>query len=191
MNIFIYHTFSLTPFYNEALLNSDYIWLPHRRNDWWRWITYSFCHGGLQHLTVNVALQILLGIFVEFEHKVFIPRFKSVKPKMRGWVRIQTPQLEIPDAKHLKILFILKLVFCYFFRISEFFDPKYPCHMFAVYSVYLVELVNWFLVCQDSNYLHRWSRIRCFISFLIKPMSSSLREFWRSLRSNGRSHHKI
>ena len=36
----------------------------------WRWFTYSFCHGSPLHLGLNVALQILIGVFVEFEHKV-------------------------------------------------------------------------------------------------------------------------
>ena len=56
--------------YNNELLRSDLIWKSNVRSDSWRWFTYSFCHGGKMHLTMNVALQFMLGLYVEFEHKV-------------------------------------------------------------------------------------------------------------------------
>ena len=61
---------NLPDIYINELRESPYIWKPELRSDWWRWFTYSWCHGSKTHLTMNLALQILLGIFVEFEHKV-------------------------------------------------------------------------------------------------------------------------
>ena len=35
-----------------------------------RWFTYSFCHSGLGHLTNNIVSKALLGLLLEFQHKV-------------------------------------------------------------------------------------------------------------------------
>lgn len=56
--------------YNSELLASDLIWKSDVRYEAWRWFTYSLCHGSATHLGLNITLQILIGIFVEFEHKV-------------------------------------------------------------------------------------------------------------------------
>jgi len=54
---------------NDSLLKSPLIWKATHRKDFWRWFTYSFCHGSILHLVLNLICKILLGIFVEFEHK--------------------------------------------------------------------------------------------------------------------------
>ena len=54
---------------NDSLLKSPLIWKATNRKDFWRWFTYSFCHGSILHLVLNLICKILLGIFVEFEHK--------------------------------------------------------------------------------------------------------------------------
>ena len=49
-----------------------------------RWFTYSFCHGGLTHLTMNIVSKALLGLFLEFQHKVcfviIVENFLSLTP---------------------------------------------------------------------------------------------------------------
>ena len=76
----IYYYFLLasqSDVYNNLLLQSPFIWKPESRDELWRWFSYSLCHGSATHLGMNAALQVLLGIFIEFEHKVNLMRYCS------------------------------------------------------------------------------------------------------------------
>ncbi|XP_073991056.1 rhomboid-related protein 2-like isoform X2 [Rhodnius prolixus] len=44
------------------------IYNPHLREEAWRFVTYMFVHAGLQHLLVNIAVQIMLGLPLEMVH---------------------------------------------------------------------------------------------------------------------------
>ena len=37
------------------------IYNPHRRREAWRFLTYIFLHGGIEHITFNLIIQVLVG----------------------------------------------------------------------------------------------------------------------------------
>ncbi|XP_018570241.1 rhomboid-related protein 2-like [Anoplophora glabripennis] len=46
-----------------------FIYDPHRRVEFWRYLTYMFVHIGYMHLVVNLGVQLLLGVPLEMVHK--------------------------------------------------------------------------------------------------------------------------
>uniref|UniRef100_A0A2S2QA75 rhomboid protease n=2 Tax=Sipha flava TaxID=143950 RepID=A0A2S2QA75_9HEMI len=48
---------------------STFIYNPHRRHEAWRYVTYMFVHVGQTHLTVNLIVQLLLGVPLEMVHR--------------------------------------------------------------------------------------------------------------------------
>ena len=49
-------------------LATHIIYNPYRRREAWRFLTYMFVHVGSVHLTVNLLVQILLGVPLEMVH---------------------------------------------------------------------------------------------------------------------------
>jgi len=58
-------------FYYYIYRDSSLIWKPKYKFELHRWFTYSFLHVGPRHFFTNVCFQIILGLFVEYEHKSF------------------------------------------------------------------------------------------------------------------------
>jgi rhomboid-related protein 1/2/3 len=48
---------------------SPLIYCPSRRYEAWRFITYAFMHSGYQHIVMNLILQIIIGVPLEWVHK--------------------------------------------------------------------------------------------------------------------------
>ena len=58
-----------------SYLNNTLAFLPHQNNQFWRYITYQFCHVNLNHLWMNLSLLIVLGPILEYIHgtiRIFI-----------------------------------------------------------------------------------------------------------------------
>lgn len=58
--------------FTQMLLESPMLFTQHKKMEIWRWFTYSFCHASGIHLLGNVISKLLLGLFLEIEHKVII-----------------------------------------------------------------------------------------------------------------------
>ncbi|GAV06163.1 hypothetical protein RvY_16190 [Ramazzottius varieornatus] len=50
-------------------LNNTFIYSPYRRKEAWRLLSYMLVHAGWWHLTVNLLVQLFLGIPLELVHK--------------------------------------------------------------------------------------------------------------------------
>ena len=60
---------------------SHFTFSPFRRKEVWRFITYLFVHADIQHLIMNIVLQLLVGLSLEMSHgtkKVMIVYFCGV-----------------------------------------------------------------------------------------------------------------
>ena len=44
------------------------IYNPEKRQEFWRFFTYSFVHAGMEHILVNVILQLLVGLALEMSN---------------------------------------------------------------------------------------------------------------------------
>ncbi|CAH1968668.1 unnamed protein product [Acanthoscelides obtectus] len=53
----------------QESISSHLIYDPTKRLEMWRYLTYMFVHIGVEHLTVNLCVQLLLGIPLEMVHK--------------------------------------------------------------------------------------------------------------------------
>lgn len=53
----------------QGPMASMFIYNPHRRREAWRFLTYMFVHVGRTHLTVNLIVQLLLGVPLEMVHR--------------------------------------------------------------------------------------------------------------------------
>jgi len=69
IELYFFISFSSGENYSKQLINSEYLWTAEHKSEWHRWFTYSFLHSGSRHLFFNLTIQIILGLFVEFEHK--------------------------------------------------------------------------------------------------------------------------
>lgn len=45
-----------------------FMYNPFKRHEVWRFLTYMFVHVGIVHIALNIAIQIMLGTFLEFVH---------------------------------------------------------------------------------------------------------------------------
>ena len=46
---------------DDGFTHSWLIYDPTKRNEVWRFISYIFLHGGVQHITFNLIIQVLVG----------------------------------------------------------------------------------------------------------------------------------
>ncbi len=78
ITVFIYyaiiHSLDDIPFNDVTMnsgapLNSPLIYLPTRRYEAWRFVSYMLIHNGYIHLTFNCILQLALGTLLELVHK--------------------------------------------------------------------------------------------------------------------------
>ena len=51
------------------VLNNPLIIRPFKKYELWRFITYMFVHAGYIHITVNLLVQLILGIPLEMVHR--------------------------------------------------------------------------------------------------------------------------
>ncbi|KAM9320541.1 rhomboid-related protein 2 [Gastrophryne carolinensis] len=54
---------------DTGINESPFIYLPRRREEAWRFVSYMLVHAGVQHIIGNLMLQLLLGIPLELVHK--------------------------------------------------------------------------------------------------------------------------
>lgn len=55
--------------YNRALIESPLMWRSNKKNEIYRWFTYSFLHANHRHIISNMIMQIFICVTVELEHK--------------------------------------------------------------------------------------------------------------------------
>ena len=81
---YYYVSLSMASDHNDALHDTGLVWTPITRNEThrfisslptcilfqFRWFTYSFLHVDLSHFLGNILLQIMVGLWIEMEHKV-------------------------------------------------------------------------------------------------------------------------
>lgn len=54
---------------DSGITNSPFIYLPDKREEAWRFVSYMLVHAGVQHIIGNLFLQLFLGIPLEMVHK--------------------------------------------------------------------------------------------------------------------------
>ncbi|XP_013871788.1 rhomboid-related protein 2 [Austrofundulus limnaeus] len=56
---------------DRSIWESRYTYLPEKRQEAWRFVSYMFVHAGVEHIVGNLLMQLLLGIPLELVHKGF------------------------------------------------------------------------------------------------------------------------
>ena len=68
--VFIYHSVQLesVKWTGNAPLCSSLIYNPERRQEVWRYLTYSLVHSGTSHILLNIFIQLVVGLPLEMSH---------------------------------------------------------------------------------------------------------------------------
>ncbi|XP_059810416.1 rhomboid-related protein 2 [Hypanus sabinus] len=53
----------------KGMLESPFTYMPEKRQEAWRFVSYMLVHAGVQHLLGNLVMQLILGIPLELVHK--------------------------------------------------------------------------------------------------------------------------
>ena len=70
LGVFIYHSVQLesVSWLGNAPLCSALIYNPQRRQEVWRYLTYSLVHSGTSHILLNIFIQLVVGLPLEMSH---------------------------------------------------------------------------------------------------------------------------
>ncbi|XP_062852636.1 rhomboid-related protein 3 isoform X1 [Trichomycterus rosablanca] len=72
MVVFMYYAFHLERWVfqisSPSFLKSPLLYHPQCRSQAWRYLTYIFMHTGIEHLGLNMAMQLLVGVPLEMVH---------------------------------------------------------------------------------------------------------------------------
>eukprot|EP00088_Acartia_fossae_P000593 TRINITY_DN10248_c0_g1_i2.p1 TRINITY_DN10248_c0_g1~~TRINITY_DN10248_c0_g1_i2.p1 ORF type:complete len:637 (+),score=102.63 TRINITY_DN10248_c0_g1_i2:167-2077(+) len=75
LSLFIYHAIHLSSTHGQTISwhepapqCSALIFNPYRRWEVWRYLTYSLVHSGVAHITLNLVMQLFVGLPLEMSH---------------------------------------------------------------------------------------------------------------------------
>uniref|UniRef100_A0A2K5DG80 rhomboid protease n=1 Tax=Aotus nancymaae TaxID=37293 RepID=A0A2K5DG80_AOTNA len=92
---FLYNGVSLGQFVLQVThpryLKNSLVYHPQLRAQAWRYLTYIFMHAGIEHLGLNVVLQLLVGVPLEMVHGatriglVYVAGVVAGRPQSKAW----------------------------------------------------------------------------------------------------------
>ncbi|KAE8577459.1 hypothetical protein XENTR_v10004576 [Xenopus tropicalis] len=98
---FVYYGLVLDRFVLQAthpryLRNNPLVYHPQVRVQAWRYLSYMFMHAGIEHLGVNVALQLLVGVPLEMVHGAVRISFVYIAGILAGSLAVSVADTSAP-----------------------------------------------------------------------------------------------
>ncbi|XP_068120173.1 rhomboid-related protein 3 isoform X2 [Hyperolius riggenbachi] len=98
--IFVYYGLLLDRFVLQVkhtqYLKNPLVYHPQLRAQAWRYLSYIFMHAGIEHLGVNVALQLLVGVPLEMVHGTLRVGFVYVAGVLAGSLTVSLADMTAP-----------------------------------------------------------------------------------------------
>ncbi|KAM5124829.1 rhomboid-related protein 3, partial [Mantella aurantiaca] len=98
--IFVYYGLVLDRFVLQVThpeyLKNPLMYHPQLRSQAWRFLSYVFMHAGIEHLGVNVALQLLVGVPLEMVHGTVRIGFIYVAGVLAGSLAVSLADMTAP-----------------------------------------------------------------------------------------------
>lgn len=99
--IFVYYgllldRFVLQVMHSQYLKQNPLVYHPQLRAQAWRYLSYMFMHAGIEHLGVNVALQLLVGVPLEMVHGALRVGFVYVAGVLAGSLAVSVADMTAP-----------------------------------------------------------------------------------------------
>ncbi|XP_018091039.1 rhomboid-related protein 3 isoform X3 [Xenopus laevis] len=98
---FVYYGLVLDRFVLQAthpgyLKSNPLVYHPQLRVQAWRYLSYMFMHAGIEHLGVNVALQLLVGVPLEMVHGALRISFVYIAGILAGSLAVSVADMSAP-----------------------------------------------------------------------------------------------
>ncbi|XP_072270143.1 rhomboid-related protein 3 isoform X3 [Pyxicephalus adspersus] len=98
--IFVYYGLVLDRFVLQVThplyLKNPLIYHPQLRSQAWRYLSYMFMHAGIEHLGVNVALHLLVGVPLEMVHGTLRIGFVYIAGVLAGSLAVSMADMTAP-----------------------------------------------------------------------------------------------
>ncbi|CAJ0951650.1 unnamed protein product [Ranitomeya imitator] len=99
--IFVYYGLLLDRFilqvtHPQYLKKNPLVYHPQLRVQAWRYLSYMFMHAGIEHLGVNVALQLVVGVPLEMVHGALRVGFVYVAGVLAGSLAVSVADMTAP-----------------------------------------------------------------------------------------------
>ncbi|XP_066442369.1 uncharacterized protein [Eleutherodactylus coqui] len=99
--IFVYYGLLLDRFvlqvtHSQYLKKNPLVYHPQLRAQMWRYLSYMFMHAGIEHLGMNVALQLLVGVPLEMVHGALKVGFVYVAGVLAGSLAVSVTDMTAP-----------------------------------------------------------------------------------------------
>ncbi|XP_075034187.1 rhomboid-related protein 3 isoform X3 [Mixophyes fleayi] len=98
---FVYYGLVLDRFvlqvtHSQYLKKNPVVYHPQLRAQAWRYLSYMFMHAGIEHLGVNVALQLLVGVPLEMVHGALRIGFVYIAGVLAGSLAVSVADMTAP-----------------------------------------------------------------------------------------------
>ncbi|XP_071988005.1 rhomboid-related protein 3 isoform X3 [Engystomops pustulosus] len=99
--IFVYYGLLLDRFilqgtHSQYMKRNPLVYHPQLRSQAWRYLSYMFMHAGIEHLGVNVALQLLVGVPLEMVHGALRVGFVYMAGVLAGSLAVSVADMTAP-----------------------------------------------------------------------------------------------